>query len=194
MLQFVFGQLASCAASESNRSPRADTPAASPPARRKTSCPHATRGTADWSGSSPPARGSPLISPACGPPSNLSPLKVMTSTPARRLSAIIGSPCTPTLRRSNSSPLPRSSITGMLCLRPSSTNSSSEGCSVKPTIWKFERCTRSSSLVFSVIALRNRRCACDSWCPPRAAPRLTSPSRRECETSRRSPPARRARR
>ena len=38
-------------------------------------------------------------------------------------------------------------------MRPSATSSSSEGCSVKPTIWKLERCTRSSSRVRSVDGL-----------------------------------------
>src|SRR5271165_588856 len=38
-------------------------------------------------------------------------------------------------------------MTGMLCLRPTATISSSEGCSVNPTIWKFERCERTSLLL-----------------------------------------------
>ena len=43
-------------------------------------------------------------------------------------------------------------MSGILRLRASAASSSIAGCSVNPVIWKFERCTRNSSRVFSLIA------------------------------------------
>ena len=84
------------------------------------------------------ARGSrlPVRMPACGPPRSLSPLKVATSTPERRLGPTAGSSATPSEARSIRQPLPKSSSRIKFCLRASSTISFSAGRSVKPTIRK----------------------------------------------------------
>ena len=53
----------------------------------------------------------PTISPACGPPTSLSPLKVTRSAPAARRSRGVGSWASPKAAVSSSAPLPRSSTT-----------------------------------------------------------------------------------
>ena len=54
----------------------------------------------------------PRISPAWGPPSNLSPLKVTMSAPSARASCTVGSLGKPQRVRSTRVPLPRSSSSG----------------------------------------------------------------------------------
>ena len=54
----------------------------------------------------------PTISPACGPPSSLSPLKLTTSAPAVTMSRTVGSRARPCADRSTSVPLPRSTASG----------------------------------------------------------------------------------
>ena len=74
----------------------------------------------------------PRMMPAWGPPSSLSPEKLMMSTPARTLSITVGSPWMPMRSRSKKQPLPRSSITGRPCLRPRATRSCRGTLSEKP--------------------------------------------------------------
>ncbi|MCY1457289.1 hypothetical protein D9M71_745770 [compost metagenome] len=54
----------------------------------------------------------PRISPACGPPSSLSPLKVTMSAPSFNASCTVGSLGRPQRVRSTRVPLPRSSSSG----------------------------------------------------------------------------------
>ena len=68
----------------------------------------------------------PTMTPACGPPRSLSPLKRTRSAPVARLSPMTGSPGKPNRAKSIIAPLPTSSMTGRLCLRPSATSSSSD--------------------------------------------------------------------
>ena len=56
--------------------------------------------------------------PACGPPRSLSPLKRTRSAPAAIPAETSGSPGRPKGARSTACPLPASSITARLCLRP----------------------------------------------------------------------------
>ena len=79
----------------------------------------------------------PTISPACGPPSSLSPEKQTTAQPAateRRTGGSSASSGTP----SASAPEPTSSITGT----PSAHSSSISTSSTKPTVRKFDWCAR----------------------------------------------------
>ncbi len=85
----------------------------------------------------------PAMMPACGPPSSLSPLKQTRSTPAASEACTEGSPA----RSSSRQPLPMSSITGTPTARPACTRSASAGRSVKPSIRKFDGCTRRNSAV-----------------------------------------------
>ena len=57
----------------------------------------------------------PTISPACGPPTSLSPEKTTRSAPAARRSAGVGSWASPKADVSSSAPLPRSSTTSAPC-------------------------------------------------------------------------------
>ena len=72
------------------------------------------------------------MTPACGPPSSLSPLNSVRSAPAAMLSRGSGSPGRPSRAKSKSAPLPASSITGTPCFLPSATSSARETDFVKP--------------------------------------------------------------
>ncbi len=62
-----------------------------PPARRAWSCRPAARGPAGGGAAARRRRRGPSTSPACGPPSSLSPLQVTTGAPARSAVAASGS-------------------------------------------------------------------------------------------------------
>src|SRR6476646_3747428 len=89
----------------------------------------------------------PTTIPACGPPSSLSPEKHTRSAPAARLDRAVGS--SPT---STSAPDPRSSTSTSSYRRATCARSSRRGCSVKPTMRKFDWCTRRSTAVSGPIA------------------------------------------
>ena len=76
----------------------------------------------------------PTTSPACGPPSNLSPLKVTRSAPCARASAAVGSCGKPQRARSTSDPLPRSSTKGKPCPRASVASFAAGTLAVNPWI------------------------------------------------------------
>ena len=76
--------------------------------------------------------------PHCGPPSSLSPLKHTRSTPAAIDACTDGSPA----RSSDRQPLPMSSTIGTFAWRARPTRSASAGRSVKPSMRKFDGCTR----------------------------------------------------
>ena len=88
----------------------------------------------------------PTTSPACGPPTSLSPLNVTRSAPAARRSAGVGSWARPKRAVSSSAPMPRSSTTIAPCAvgrgRPARAAS---GASVNPVWRKFEGWTRRTS-------------------------------------------------
>ena len=94
----------------------------------------------------------PTIIPAWGPPSNLSPEKETTSTPAFIESCTVGSYSKPYSLRSIKTPLPISSITGMSFSLPSLQSSSIDTLSVNPSILKLLVCTFKNAPVFSLIA------------------------------------------
>ena len=74
----------------------------------------------------------PTISPACGPPSSLSPLNVTTSQPAASLSCGSGSRGSPNWARSTSAPLPRSLASGTPRACAIGASSASSTVRVKP--------------------------------------------------------------
>ena len=77
------------------------------------------------------------MSPACGPPSSLSPLKHTSAAPARTERRTEGSSASSS-RSSASTPEPTSSITGA----PSAHSDSISTSSTKPTVRKFDGCAR----------------------------------------------------
>ena len=82
----------------------------------------------------------PTMTPACGPPSSLSPEKQTTVAPASMLERAVGSSARS--GRSMSWPEPRSSITGTPCSAARAASSPSDGAPVNPTIRKFDWWTR----------------------------------------------------
>ena len=76
----------------------------------------------------------PMIIPACGPPSSLSPLKHTTSAPCAMDSCTVGSCVSPYFSKLINTPLPRSSTTGIPCSFAIGTSSSIPTLSVNPTI------------------------------------------------------------
>jgi hypothetical protein len=79
----------------------------------------------------------PTISPACGPPSSLSPEKHTTAAPASTDRATGGSSASSGTADARA-PDPTSSITGT----PSEHSSSIDGSSTNPTVRKFDWCAR----------------------------------------------------
>jgi hypothetical protein len=77
---------------------------------------------------------SPTISPACGPPSSLSPLKVTTLAPSAMDCMGVGSAGSPQRVMSISAPLPRSSASGRLRDLHSAASSLIGTLAVKPSI------------------------------------------------------------
>ena len=76
--------------------------------------------------------------PDCGPPINLSPLKKARSTPASKLSLIVGSCGRPNFSVSSKQPLPKSSSNKIFAFLDKFDSSLSLGFAVKPTILKFD--------------------------------------------------------
>ena len=88
----------------------------------------------------------PTISPACGPPTSLSPLNVTRSAPAASRSAGVGSCASPNATVSSSAPVPRSSMTMAPCRWAMAATSARSGASVKPACEKFDGWTRASTV------------------------------------------------
>ena len=94
--------------------------------------------------------------------------------------------------RSSSWPEPRSSTSGRPCFAASAASSSSRGEAVKPTMRKFDWCTRTSAAVSGADrAPRSRAATCGWSCRPRPAARPTGRGCRGCGSRRRSRSARR---
>ena len=94
--------------------------AASPPAPRARAGRCAAPGPAGGGGSARPPPRAPTMSPACGPPSSLSPLKQASVAPAAIDPRASGSPAS--TGSPTSTPEPRSSTTGTPCARPMATS------------------------------------------------------------------------
>jgi hypothetical protein len=90
----------------------------------------------------------PAITPACGPPSSLSPLNTTRSTPFFSTSPAVGS-CSPPPSASvrKTAPVPRSSTNGTFFAFATAAISSVGGDSTKPPMKKLLRCTFSTSAV-----------------------------------------------
>ncbi|MNY70314.1 hypothetical protein D3C86_2084250 [compost metagenome] len=76
----------------------------------------------------------PTMTPHCGPPSNLSPLKVTRSAPASIVSRTVVSCGKPYWARSTRVPLPRSTAVGIARCAARGTSVSSSTLLVKPVI------------------------------------------------------------
>ena len=94
----------------------------------------------------------PAMIPACGPPSNLSPLNSTTSAPAAMPAATSGSPGKPNGARSITCPLPTSSITGRSCFLPRATRSGRATAFVNPRTRKLLAWTRIRAAVCGPMA------------------------------------------
>ena len=84
---------------------------------------------------SPSSSALPAITPACGPPSSLSPLKQTRSTPCSSEAFTLGSISRTGWLESDSRPLPTSWARGMSARAASWTSSARVGDWVNPTIW-----------------------------------------------------------
>ena len=84
----------------------------------------------------------PTMSPACGPPTSLSPLNVTRSAPSASRSPGIGSWARPNAAVSSSAPLPRSSTTSAPCRWAAAASAGASGASTNPAWLKFDGWTR----------------------------------------------------
>ena len=136
----------------------------------------------------------PTISPACGPPTSLSPLNTTTSAPAASRSAGVGSWASPKAAVSSSAPEPRSSMTSAPC-RCASGGDLGQVRRLREAGDREVRRVDAQHELRAALGQRRlevRRRASGSSCPPRPGGRRRGRSSPGSARRRRSPRARRA--
>ena len=180
------GRRSSARRGSRGRPARPGTGRASRRARRASSCRAGSPGRAGRVRSRATRSARPTMSPACGPPTSLSPLNVTRSAPAASRSRGVGSWARPKPLVSRRAPLPRSSTTSAPWRWASSASAGGSGASTKPSWRKFEGWTRSTSRAIRRRGpARSRRPASGSSSRPR---RVARPARRTISGIRTPPP------
>ena len=115
-------------------------------ARPASPSPVGRRAPAGPAGSGRSRSARPTISPACGPPTSLSPLNVTRSAPASSRSRGVGSWASPNAAVSRNAPLPRSSTTIAPWRCASSARARGSGASTNPACVKLDGWTRRTTV------------------------------------------------